>query len=155
METKKNAYQIIKVILVGFSSCFTTSASLAIDFESIYSKHAEHCMDQIAEENRNIFERLFSSKKITEQCALYSARKTKEEFDTASFGKKITDQEYRRVLNLFEKYQNKGTSDEVSRIMNSAVESQTMIVGQGNQDRETLPTARGFKSIGSKGTERK
>lgn len=153
METKKNAYQIIKVILVGFSSCFTTSASIAIDFESIYSKHADHCMDQIAEENRNFFERLFSSKKISEQCILYSANKTKEEFDAAFFEKKITDQEYRRVLNLFETFQSKGISDDFSRITNSAIDSQTMITGQGNQDREILPTVRGFKSIGPKGTK--
>ncbi|MBU29293.1 MAG: hypothetical protein CMD54_04155 [Gammaproteobacteria bacterium] len=152
METKKKSSQISKIILVGLSSCFTTSTLLAIDFESIYSKHADHCMDQIAEENRNFFERLFSSKKISEKCVLYSANKTKEEFDAAFFEKKITDQEYRRVLNLFETFQNEGISDDISKITNSAVDSQTMITGQGNQDRETLPTARGFKSIGPKGT---
>lgn len=155
METKNNAYQISKIILVGLSSCFTTSASLAIDFESIYSKHAEYCMDQSAEDGRNLFERLFSSKKISEQCALYSANKTKEEFDAAFFEKKITDQEYRRVLSQFETFRNKGISDDFSRITNSAVESQTMIIGQGNQDREKLPTVKGFKSIGSKGTKNK
>lgn len=155
MEAKNNTYQIGKIILVGLLSCFTTSASLAIDFESIYSKHAEYCMDQSAEDDRNLFERLFSSKKISEQCALYSANKTKKEFDAAFFEKKITDHEYRRVRNLFETFQNKVISNDFSRITNSAVESQTMIVGQGNQDRETLPTAKGFKSIGSKGTKNK
>ena len=112
-------------------------------------------MDQSAEDDRNLFERLFSSKKISEECALYSANETKEEFDAAFFEKKITDQEYRRVLNLFEKFQNKGISDGFSRITNSAVDSQTMIIGQGNQDREPLPTVKGFKSIGSKGTKDK
>ena len=140
----------MQVTFLFLSSILTAGSSIAIDLESIYAEHVNHCMSQLNTEEQNLFERLFDAE-ITEECIREAIKKTGKEFDAIFFQNKVSDEEYRRALARFEALSDERLPDSLQKETGSSVERYGVISTQDKRNRDWLPTAPGYMSIGCLG----
>ena len=138
----------VKRIIVPLMFLIGTEVVNAFDMQAIFNKHAENCKYDQNENQKTFLANLFSSE-ISDQCIRYARDRTREDLDTLFFRENVSDSYFPDISNfskhdIFEdKKNNPGTPADRS------VETYSVKDKKTDKNNESLPTVRGYKSMGA------
>lgn len=138
----------VKRIIVPLMFLIGTGVVNAFDIQAIFKRHAEDCKYEQDENQKTFLANLFSPE-LSDQCIRYAGDRTREELDTLFFRENVSDSFFRDISNfskhdIFEdKKSNSGAPTDRSIQTYSVKDKKT------DKNNESLPTARGYKSLGA------
>jgi len=140
--------------IVAAKGLASTTICEAFDYENLYTKNTQHCSETLDLEKQNILDRFFP-KETSERCEQYASETTLDQLDQFFLNKKLTDDEYRQVVQWLAGKANNGriVSGINPQSQSSAVQAMTNVKSQ-EKSIEPLPTVTGFKSIGAQSKDK-
>ncbi len=138
----------MKRIIVPFMFLIGTEVVNAIDIQAIFKRHAENCKYEQNENQKTFLANLFSSE-LSDQCIRYAGDRTREELDTLFFRENVSDSFFRDVSNLSEHDIFEDKKSDSDAPTDRSIQTYSVKDKKTDKNNESLPTARGYKSLGA------